>query len=230
MSKFTARILAGAIVLSGYALTVTAKTFPFDSFDPGQFRYSIDSSTVFHNRKAQETKRLNSIIDGSASETKDRNVRYSNAFRNPEPLFSFPEADIIGDLEAPGGEMWSYVGKFEYLEIPPHDNVVFTERLLQEYTFTIYDADMKLLGTIKDKIHYKDGEKRAPYCELTPVVTRNFFNTDDDLELMVAVGINPADYPGVHYHSYVYTLGAEKDDDGYDKPIMEFTNLVGDII
>lgn len=226
MRKTTSRLLTGVMLLPGLLPAAFASSVPTDCFDYSKFRFQLDSSSVFNNRNARETQRINALIDGTGL----AGTRSDGEFENPEPLLTLPSADIMGDLEAPNGEMWSYVGNFEYLEIPPHDNVVFTERLLQEYTFTIYDADMNVLGTIKDKVHYKDGEKRAPLCELVPVVTRNFFNTDDELELMVGVGINPAQGYGVHYHSYVYTLGGEKNENGYDEPIMVINSLVGDIV
>lgn len=226
MKQPTSRFLTGAILVSVCALTASGELMIQDSFDGGKFRYRLDPQSVFNNRNAREVQRIDALIEGD----KNHNARHTETFQNPDPQLSLPPVDITGDLEAPDGEMWSYIGNFEYLEIPPHDNVVFTERLLQEYTFTIYDSDMNVVGTIKDKIHYKDGEKRAPLCELTPVVTRNFFNTDDRIEVMVAVGINPAQGYGVHYHSYVYTLEGERDENGYDIPVMVFNNLVGDII
>lgn len=226
MRKNLKRFLIAMLLLSANVLAAAGESATTDSFDPAKFIYRIEPKSVFNSRNAKEAQRIDSLIEGMDGQP----ARSSRVYQNPDPALSLPPADIMGDLEAPDGEMWSYIGNFEYLEIPPHDNVVFTERLLQEYTFTIYDSDMKVLGTIKDKIHYKDGERRAPLCELTPVVTRNFFNTDDDIELMVAVGINPAQGYGVHYHSYVYTLGGEKDENGYDTPVMIFNNLVGDII
>lgn len=226
MRETISRLITGILLLSGGISVASGVTLPHDSLDYSRFRYRVDSSSVFKNRKARDSQKIDSIIETNNGE----NARHTKAFENPDAMLSIPSADIMGDLEAPDGEMWLYVGKFEYLEIPPHDNVIFTERLLQEYTFTIYDTDMNVLGTIKDKVHYKNGEKRAPLCELVPVVTRNFFNTDDGIELMVGVGINPAEGYGVHFHSYVYTLGGEKDENGYDQPIMIFNSLVGDII
>ncbi len=226
MKISTSHLLHGAIILGSFGVVAVVNAAGPASFDAAKFRFKLDSSSVFKNKDAQEIERLNSLLDSQNSKGASR----ANEFRNPEPELSLPASDILGDIEAPDGELWSYVGKFEYIEIPPHDNVMFTERLLQEYTFTIYDGEMNEVGTIKDKIHYQNGEKRAPLCEITPVITRNFFNTNDDIEVMVAVGINPANAYGVHYHSYVYTLGGEKDDSGYDLPIMEINSLMGDAV
>lgn len=225
MNKTLTTLLTGILLFPAYSFTASGTSLSPGSFDISKFRYRTESHSAFAGRNAIESQRIDSFIKGNPVD-----ARYDTPFENPETMLTLPASDIMGDLEAPDGAIWSYIGKFEYLEIPPHDNVVFTERLLQEYTFTIYDSDMNEVGTIKDKIHYRNGEKRAPLCELTPVITRNFFNTDDELEVMVAVGINPAEGYGVHYQSYIYALGGEKDENGYDQPLMIFNSLVGDII
>lgn len=232
MNTLQSVLFGGTMILSLSALTMPVYSAKPESYDPSKFRFKIDSSSPFKNRRSKEIEKINSLLDQQilTNTAENQETKIRKRFENPEVAFKFPDADIMGDLEAPNGEMWFYTGKFEYHEIPPHDNVWFTQRLLQEYTFTIYDTEMKVVGIIKDKIHYREGEKRAPLCELTPVVTRNFFNTDDELEVMVAVGINPADRYGVYYRSYVYSLSGEKDENGFDRPLMVFNSLLGDVI
>ncbi|MDE5807361.1 MAG: hypothetical protein K2H76_04535 [Muribaculaceae bacterium] len=170
-----------------------------------------------------ETEKINSLI------APPQTSRKAQAVENAEPIMTLPPSNVTGNIDAPNGELWYYTGEFEYLEIPPHDNVVFTDRILQEYTFTIYDSQMRVLGVIKDKVHYQENETRVPQCDLTPVATRNFFNTDDTVEIMVALAVNTTYYVN-NYRTLVYALGGEKDEDGFDKPIDVLDDFVGDVI
>ena len=148
----------------------------------------------------------------------------------PKILHQFGPVESIGDLDAPNGERWYYTGAMEYDVIPPHDDVIFPDYILQTYEFTIYNAQFEKVGVIKDKVRYAENEKRAPLCELAPVVSRNFFNDDDRLEFVVGIGVNYTDKYGVNYRSLVYQIDGKKDSDGNDEPIMIIPSLIGDVI
>lgn len=223
MKISTKFLLASALLLSGTSLTSIGAKTALRPFDLSKQRYQIDSHSVFNNRQAKETQRINSLLENKNAALK------ATAFENPEPATSLPPSNITGNIDAPNGEIWYYTGSFIYEEIPPHDDVAFTDRILQEYTFTIYDASMKEIGVIKDKVHYQDQEVRVPSCDITPVATRNFFNTDDNIEIMVALAVNTTYYIN-NYRTLVYSLGAEKDADGYDTPIDVLDDFVGDVI
>lgn len=70
--------------------------------------------------------------------------------------------DYIADLDAPNGELWFYTASFEYEEIPPHDDIAYTDRILREYEFTIYNTNNEVVGSIKDRIDYRENEVRLP--------------------------------------------------------------------
>ena len=232
----TKSLLTSALLLSGISLTSLGQVItppdylkPFDLYKQ---RYTVDSRSVFHNRTARETQRINSLLESRGTATAPGakgNRRNAEATANPEPAMSLPPSSVTGNIDAPNGEIWYYTGEFLYEEIPPHDNVAFTDRILQEYTFTIYDASMKEIGVIKDKVHYQENEVRVPQCDLTPVATRNFFNTDDRVEIMVALAVNTTYYVN-NYRTLVYALGGEKDADGFDKPVDVLDDFVGDVI
>ncbi len=227
MKIYTTNFVASALLiaatsLSTFALKPAQNGF-HKPFDLTNQRYTVDSRSVFHNRIAKETQRINAMVasKGEACKAAD--------FVNPDPAVSLPPSNITGNIDAPNGEIWYYTGEFVYEEIPPHDDVAFTDRILQEYTFTIYDAAMKEIGVIKDKVHYQENEVRVPQCDLTPVATRNFFNTDDKVEIMVALAVNTTYYVN-NYRTLVYALGGEKDADGFDKPVDVLDDFVGDVI
>ncbi|MDE6338747.1 MAG: hypothetical protein K2K97_03035 [Muribaculaceae bacterium] len=189
-------------------------------FDLAKFRYKVESPSVFHNNNAKEIERINAMISPATR---------AASIENPAPSITLPASNIMGSIDAPNGELWYYTGEFDYLEIPPHDNVWFTDRILQEYSFTIYNSKMEIIGTIKDKMDYAENEVRVVLCEITPVATRNFFNTDNNIELIVALGVN-IEGGGNNYRSLIYALNGEKDAEGFDKVIDVMDDLVGDVV
>lgn len=219
----TKLFLIGAIAISGCNLTSLAAPKTPQQFDLANMRYKIDSPSVFHNRNAKEINRINSLIDPVKTPLK------TASFENPAPSIELPAGDVMGTIDAPDGALWYYTGNFVYKEIPPHDNVWFTDRILQEYCFTIYDSKMNIVGTIKDKMDYAENEVRTVLCEITPVATRNFFNTDDKIELMVGLGVN-REGGGNNYRTLIYALDGAKDAEGFDTVIDVMDDLVGDVI
>lgn len=211
-----------AVLSLGCVATIGASPAKPAQFDLTKLRYKIDSKSVFSNSRA--------ISSAAITELVERKGTRSDAVQNenPSPAVSLPPSTQTGNIDAPGGELWYYTGDFEYEEIPPHDDITYTDRVLRSWTFNIYDSELKLIGTIKDKMDYAEGEVRVPMCELTPVATCNFFNTDDKVELIVALAVN-RDTGGNNYRSLVYSLNGEKDADGDDVPVTTFNDLVGDV-
>lgn len=110
----------------------------------------------------------------------------------------------------------------------------YNRPILEEYEFKIYDSQMNLKGVVRDKMEYQvyydaprdpatasPTEKEqinlyGPYhrevavarCQITPVLTRNFFNTDDKLEIMVGMSVQTTYYVNNNYNK-VYQLDGE---------------------
>lgn len=181
--------------------------------------YRIESASAFKGDRSDAIDRCNALL-GSAA-----NSRARAAAATPEPFFSLGPANMVGDLDAPGGERWYYSAHFDYDEIK-HE--YFTEYILREYAFDIYDSSLQLVGTVRDKMAYADNEVRVPLCELAPIVTRNFFNTDDKLEVVVGLAVN-AEIGVNHYRSLVYQIDGDKTADGYDKVMLTYDELIGDV-
>lgn len=118
---------------------------------------------------------------------------------------------------------------------------------------------MNEIGTIKDKMTYitydelrdpdkvinkDDLELYGPYhrevavaaCELTPIITKNFFNNDDKYEIMVGLSVQTTYYHNNNYNR-IYQLGGEKyqtkdfegKDQTYDKMLTSYSYQVGDV-
>lgn len=224
MKTSTPRLLAAALTLCVglSAAAAAAADGRQQSFDLTKFRYRIGASSVFHDSRARAIARADRAVAGE-----ERPAALAEA--NPQPATTLRNASSIGDLDGPGNERWYFSAHFDYTEIPPHDDVAFTEYILQTYAFDIYDGDMNFVATVKDKMDYRDEEVRVAMCDLTPVVTRSFFNTDDRLEIIVSLAVNGA--PGHNnYRSLVYSLNGEKDSEGYDLPVYAIDKLVGDVV
>ena len=225
MKIFTQKTFAIAVaVAAGVIAADAAKGDPRD-FDLTKLRYRVERTGVFSDKRSSAITDAARILSGNQ---RDKMTRAA-ASDTPEPVMSLRAANNLGDIDGPDGERWYYTASFVNKEIPPHDNIAFTDYILQEYSFDIYDNDMKYVGTIKDKMDYREDEVRVPMCELTPVATRNFFNTDDKLEFIVGLSVNAA--PGFNnYRSVVYSLDGTKDSEGYDVPVYEIDKLVGDVV
>lgn len=140
---------------------------------------------------------------------------------------SLPSSDNFNFLEGPDGSTWFYTYTPTIVEVPiPGGYEGLTEKNTTEYEFHIYDNNLKLVGSIRDKVVVDEAafETRAAQVALSGVVTRKFFNTDDKYEVIVSTAMNRSlsanVYPQVSYHSYVYSIGGQKDSDGFDKKIQ----------
>lgn len=148
----------------------------------------------------------------------------------PTPALSLPASDMIGDIDGPDGKLWFYSANYVYDYI---EHEMYTERIMREYEYKIYDSDLNFVGSIKDKVRYNEetGETRVAGSELAPVITKNFFNSDDKYEIVVGLSVNTCEEFDfvMHYYSVVYSLGGEKTD-GYDNPVMKLDNIIGDVL
>ncbi|MDE7386366.1 MAG: hypothetical protein K2N28_04435 [Muribaculaceae bacterium] len=223
MKHFYSKVLLTALTLTAGSLSLSARQANFNEFDLTKLRYQIDSKSVFSNKQTRNIADINRLVEHKSG------IMKAAAVENPEPEITFAPANQTGNIDAPNGELWYYTGNFVYEEIPPHDNVYFTDRILQSWSFDIYNAQMELIGTINDKMDYAPNEVRVPMCEIAPVATRNFFNTDDKIEIIIALAVN-RDGGGNNYRSLVYSLGGEKDADGDDVPVYTLDDIIGDVI
>ncbi|MCM1450116.1 MAG: hypothetical protein NC082_07210 [Clostridiales bacterium] len=198
--------------------------------DLTNYRYRVESSAAFNNT-GRELKReqLNQLMYGNDCRFKRASANaLSDGTAAPVPVHTQGPSEQIVDLDAPDGQLWYSTAEMKYDIIPAHDDVYFEDKILREFSFTIYDFDFNVIGVVKDRMEYRDDEVRTVMCEVSPVITRNFFNDTDDIEVVIAFAVNAEE--GVnHYRSVVYSLDGEKDEEGYDKPIMSYEALIGDV-
>lgn len=125
-------------------------------------------------------------------------------------------------LEGPDGTLWYYTAKYDYVQI--RFNEYYTETVKTAFTFTIYDSNNKKVGQIHDVLRFAENERwdgngtwygRDVECVLDPAISINFFNDDDNPEVMVYHAMNTVNYIN-HYYYSVYSIGGKKDKDGND--------------
>lgn len=195
-------------------------------YNPTNYIYRKASSSVFDDSRTRQADALSRRI--YAADAADGKLKSSM-----EPAHTYGPASLMGDLDAPNGETWFYTGELTYDEIPPdyENGIWYTDMILREYDFTIYDNKMEVIGHIKDKMRYEDDEVRAPYIDLAPIVTQKFYNTDDYYEIVVGVSTNPG-VGMVREHSFIYSLNkpGQQDAEGFDMPVSHTYSFVGDVL
>lgn len=218
-------ISLGLAILSSASLSILAAPPAVQSFDLTRFQYKAKNTAAFKGERVERINRINSLMY----------PLQTPAFAAEEPEYqpnvSFGPANNIGDLDGPNGEPWYYTAFYEYEVIPAdYDNGIwFDDYILRSFRYDIYDTEANLVGSIKDIMRYEEDEERAVYYDLTPFVSRNFFNTSDDIELGVGFGVNSRTPGNNHYRTLIYSIGGPKDANGNDEPIMVFPELISDV-
>lgn len=192
-----------------------------------QIYQAQNSSNVFNSQRARAIEHANSLMfknDADAASLRGKTATVDQTF---SPEFTIGPAQQIGDLDAPGGKLWFYNMNIDIEEVVM--NPYWTQKLMVGFHVTIYDENHNKVGEIKDKLRLEGNETRACLCEVTPIVTKHFFNTDDKIEIAIGQGFNTPQYIN-NYRTKVYQLGGQKDSEGYDKPVYILNDLVTDVL
>lgn len=145
------------------------------------------------------------------------------ALRRIAPEKQMDGCNELGYLQGPDNELWYYTGKYEIEEIVHSE--YYTERRTTGFEYTVYDADLKPVGTVRDKVRLHDGETRVAALSLDATVSRKFFNSDDKYEVVVSIAANTPDYE-VNQYSRAYSLGGARNDDGTDRYLTEIDGYI----
>lgn len=207
---------AAAIPAAAAPASVNGRTL-----SSGHFAWH-ETASVFHDSHAQAVK--------AANERLARPVMRVDAGPNGyQPASSMNGLDNFGDIDGPGGELWYYSAAAVCDTIPPHGDVPYTDIILREYEYTIYDPQMNVVGTVRDKVDYAEDEVRVVRYDLSPIITTKFFNTDDRYEIIISLTVNTDHYAN-NSRTFVYSIGGEKDAEGFDVPVWSTTDFLADVI
>lgn len=216
--------ISTSLVSVAAALVINSATAAIPGQQPLP-RKSVYQSTASRNNVLNRLR--NKAIANEASDK--AYVKHRSGLADDiKPVFELPSTDKYGDLDGPNGEMWYYTANFtyEYEQI----NEYWTDYFLRHYVFSVYNAAGELVGTVEDDMHYAEDEVRVPYVDLLPVVTKKFFNDDDNYEVAVGLAVNSTT-PGInHYRTVAYSLGGVKDDNGNDAIVATLPDMVSDVL
>lgn len=188
--------------------------------------HTRNNANLLDNERTRAVSAINARMD-KGQPARFVNPRQASQFDNQyTPSTKIEQAQAYGDLDGPNGTIWYFTTELEYKDIPV--NEYWTDHILQSYTFNIYNEKMEKVGTIHDRINYKEHEVRTVVCDLAPIVTKNFFNGDDKYEVMVGLIVNTDYYVNQNYN-LVYSLGGEKVE-GCDKVVYETHDQLGDVL
>ena len=103
--------------------------------------------------------------------------------------------DNYGFLNAPDGTTWTYTASFEK-----------KYNLYTRVTFSVYNSEKELIGTIIDSLKLEDNMTGINQAEINPLVTQKFFNTDNKYEVMLFLHAQTKNYEG-HNFNHVFSIG-----------------------
>lgn len=106
-----------------------------------------------------------------------------------------PATSQWGSLYVPSGETWMYTADLEY----------DANNSISGANITLYDANMAQYGSLSIALELGENETSINLVDVAPILTRKFFNYDDEYELMVFVHATTADYTG-HCYTLAYSL------------------------
>ncbi len=186
----------------------------------GQHLYEAQGSRDFFNSsRIERTQSVDRMLFGTL-EARDITA-------NPDPVMTLGPAGSIGDLDVAGGGVWFYT--LDYVIEEVQHNPYWTESVLRGFVVKVYDDQNKLRGTISDVIELQGNETRCAMCDVTPIVTSNFYNTDDKYEIAIAMAFNTPQFVN-NYRTYVYQLDGDTDGDGYSVPVNIVPDIVADVL
>lgn len=195
-------------------------------------KWARHRTSVFDSPRMQQIQSVNDLLDGKKQRVGGL-MRWNPAATDTlgaKPAFEFKDLDYYGDLDGPDGKLWYYTAHYNYERIE-HNNgwANYVEFKMRGFQFDIYDAEMKFVGSVSDTVTYAEDETRVPQADLAPIVTRHFFNTDDNYEIMVGLIVNTTAYVNREY-TKVYSINGKKDDKGRDVCLQTINELVGDVL
>lgn len=222
MSKFYKPVIIAAMAAMVAAPCVAASADNAGRIEIARNMYKGRASqAAFDSDRLARIERNNSLIGARPMFAGEA------AQATPAPIGSFGPTSSYGDFDGPNGQEWFYT--IDYTKEKIVHSEYYTELVLRSFVINVYDEHRNLVGTIKDDMHYQEGESRAVLCDVLPVLSKNFFNTDDKYEIAVGLGVNYK--PGQNnYRTIVYQLGGEKDEKGNDKIIATMPDLVADVL
>ena len=114
--------------------------------------------------------------------------------QDTEAITTIGPVDDYGFLVGPDGSTWTYTSDFTMENGHPKSVEVL-----------IYDNFHNLAGKLNETFELADTDLWVRSVEINSLVTRKFFNSDNNIEIMLFVSVATKDYTG-RFYNCVYTL------------------------
>lgn len=111
-----------------------------------------------------------------------------------------PTSSETSYLNAPDGSTWFYT-----MDQTTEKQSEYASTI-KGFKLTVYDNDLNVVGSVEDEIELGEGETRIAQVSIGPDLTKKFFNTDNNYEVMIGVSANTVNYVN-NNRTYVYSLG-----------------------
>jgi len=125
-----------------------------------------------------------------------------------------PSTESFGYLDLPDGTTWFVTAELRK-EIIGEEGEYYTEYNITGVKATIYDQNYQPVGYIDDNFELPEGTEKCSSIQFGATVTRKFFNTDDNYEVMLMMNYKPAGEFGSIQYTRVYSLNGASSNASY---------------
>lgn len=180
------------------SLSIAAAAAPAHTWRPG-----VTAENAFRYAPKAKAEQKHTAAGKAAAEKIKAGKR---AAETQIDSYQLPAASQTGYLDSPTGETWFYT--MDHIStFVQHE--YYTEERITGYDITVYDAAFQKVGEIHDEIEMSEEYTGVAQVQVGSQVTKKFFNTDNNCELMVFVSFNTAEYVNVN-RTFAYTLDSSK--------------------
>ena len=214
----TGAALFSAVIMGVFSMETQAKTFT-----PQDYELYVRNHQTIHPERIAKTPTPWSTRSFAKKNTQSFLTNETSI--SVDPSLSLDQIKYFDYLDGPDGSVWFYTAEYDvdYIE----HSEWYTEEIIKGYTFRIYDSKFDKVGEISNRVKLKEGETGVRLVTLDPAVTRNFFNTDSNPEIIVYSVMNTETFQNNFYND-VYSLGGEKDEDGNDVCLLSYKGRIVD--
>jgi len=118
---------------------------------------------------------------------------------------TLPAAESFGYLDMPDGTTRFIVTEFKKEDFG-EPGEYYTDYTITGIKATIYDSNYQPVGLIEDTIELPEGTEKCSQISFGTTVTKKFFNTDDNYEVMMMMSFKPTGTPGAIPYTKVYSV------------------------
>ncbi len=181
-----------ALAVGGATLCAAPKSTHTDISTPGGTNTAGTENSLFERL---QTKPSRFELPLQRTLSKQNGIQRASATVTT-PTSELPATSGCGVLSAPDGNTWVYT----------IDYTLNASKYYTAATVKVYDAENQLVGEFTDNFAEDTTIVGINQVELNPLVTKKFFNTDNNYEVMLYVHGVTKDYTGKVYND-VYSLG-----------------------